>query len=69
MPIPIRFLTLIVPKKILTQKYKGGYMQYKLDCPNKSYLEDDYITAISFMGCEGLVEIIDNLKRVGLSFS
>ena len=63
MAVPIEFFSVVVPKDIIRQKYKGGMKQYKTDCPNTSYKEDKFLTRIGFMDdyilhvfCEGLIK-------------
>jgi len=49
MSLEIHFWNIIVPKKTLGSKYPGGIEQFKKDCPNQMYQEDEYLAAYSFM--------------------
>lgn len=68
MAVPIEFFSVVVPKNIIQQKYRGGLEQYKSDCPNKSYVEDDFLTRVGFMSPQPLDKFCENLISNGLHF-
>ena len=68
MSLPIEFYSVIVPKKVLIRSYQGGIDQYKEDCPNYSYREDEHITRVGFMSDGELKEWIGVINRNGLNF-
>jgi len=68
MAIPIGFYSVIVPKKVLENKYKGGLIQYKTDCPNSSYIEDEYLTRVGFLSRQALSRFCENIVANGLHF-
>jgi len=49
MSLEIHFWNIIVPKKTLERNYPGGIEQFKKDCPNQMYQEDEYLASYSFM--------------------
>lgn len=68
MPVPIQFFSVVVPKKVIQQKYSGGLEQYKNDVPNASYLEDEHLTRVGFMDPETLDYFCNKLIVNGLHF-
>lgn len=68
MAVPIEFFSVVVPKSIIKEKYKGGLEQYKADCPNQSFLEDEYLTRVGFMSPHPLDKFCENLINNGLHF-
>jgi len=68
MAVLIEFFSVIVPKHILEQKYDGGLKQYKTDCPNKSFLSDQYLTRVGFMSDVLVHNYCENLISKGLHF-
>lgn len=68
MAVPIEFFSVVVPKHIIQQKYIGGINKYIADCPNKSYLEDEYLTRVGFMSPQPLDKFCENLISNGLHF-
>lgn len=68
MAVPVEFLTIIIPIQILEDKYQGGLEQYKADVPNGSYVEDEYLTRVSFMSNIGLDKHCTNIISKGLQF-
>lgn len=62
MAVLIEFFSVVVPKKVLQQKYDGGLEQYIKDCPNSSYKDDEHLTRVGFLDdvslhryCEGII--------------
>ena len=51
------FWNITVPKKVLESKYPDGPEQFKLDCPNKMYQEDESIASYSFMDELGPINV------------
>lgn len=68
MAVPIEFFSVVVPKQVIQQKYKGGLEQYQKDCPNFTYIEDGYLTRVAFMDDVSLHHYCENLIRNGLHF-
>jgi hypothetical protein len=68
MPVPIEFFSVVVPKQVIEQKYNGGLTKFIADCPNKSYLEDEYLTRVGFMSQEPLNKYCENLISNGFHF-
>ena len=68
MAVPIEFFSVVVPKQVIQQKYDGGLKQYEADCPNKSFLSDQYLTRVGFMDDVALHNYCENLIRKGLHF-
>ena len=61
MAIPVEFFSVFSPKATINNKYPGGIEQYKADCPNASYLEDEYLCRIGFMSDIGLHKFCTSL--------
>ena len=61
MAVQINFFSMIIRKSVLDDKYPGGAKQYRADCPNKSYIEDDYLTRVAYMSGEDLYHYIDEV--------
>lgn len=59
MSIEIEFINLIIPKVILEKKYVGGIGKFKIDCPNKSFREDEYLVRVGFMNYNDLYDFLD----------
>ena len=68
MAVPIEFFSVVVPKQVIQQKYKGGLVQYKADIPNASYVDDEYLTRVGFMDSKSLDEYCERLITNGLHF-
>lgn len=68
MAVPIEFFSVVVPKQVIQQKYKGGLAQYKADVPNASYMEDEHLTRVGFMHPTHLDAFCENLIGKGLHF-
>ncbi|HEY9082278.1 MAG TPA: hypothetical protein VIN73_03020 [Vicingaceae bacterium] len=68
MAVPIEFFSVVVPKQVIQQKYKGGLVQYKADVPNASYVDDEYLTRVGFMNTRSLDEFCERLIANGLHF-
>ncbi|MCB9188384.1 MAG: hypothetical protein H6599_03785 [Flavobacteriales bacterium] len=68
MGVPIEFYSIIVPKKVLIEKYPGGVEQHKSNCPNTSYLDDEYLTRVGFMDYSAVANYCDNLIVKGLQW-
>jgi hypothetical protein len=68
MAIVLQFFNVIVQKNTIVKKYLGGLEQYKKDCPNKSYLEDENLTRVGFMNENAMNTFLNNLALNGLEF-
>lgn len=68
MALPIEFYSIIIPIKILEEKYQGGLVQYIKDCPNMSFLSDQHITRVGFMDPTATKDYCYNLATKGLEF-
>lgn len=66
MAVPIEFFSVVVPKQVIQQKYKGGLVQYKADVPNASYVNDEHLTRVGFMDPRPLNEYCKRLVANGL---
>lgn len=69
MAIPVEFFSVFSPKATINNKYPGGIEQYKADCPNASYLEDEYLCRIGFMSDIGLHKFCTSLIEKGFHFN
>ncbi len=52
---------MIIKKIVLDDKYPGGVDQYRTDCPNKTYHEDEHLTCVAYMSGEDLFDYIDEV--------
>jgi hypothetical protein len=68
MSLEIHFWNIVVPHKILELKYPGGIKQFKLDCPNKMYQEDDYLASYSFMNEYDVETYMNRLLQKGFNY-
>lgn len=63
MPITLQFHNVIIRKKTIIEKYNGGLVQYRKDCPNKSFLEDEHLTRVGFMNQNAMDSYIDSFTH------
>lgn len=68
MSLEIHFWNIIVPQKTLELKYPGGIEQFKIDCPNKMYQEDDYLASYSFMNEYDVDTYMNILLQKGFNY-
>jgi len=68
MSLEIHFWNIVVPKKILELKYPGGPEQFKKDCPNKMFQEDEYLASYSFMNEYDVDTYMNRLIQKGLIY-
>lgn len=68
MAVPIEFFSVVIPKQVIQQKYKGGLVQYKTDVPNASYVDDEHLTRVGFMDSKSLDEYCKRLIANGLHY-
>jgi hypothetical protein len=68
MSIALEFFNVIVPKRVLQDRYPGGADQYKQDAPPFSYAEDEALTRVAFMNSTEVSEYIDTLLAKGLVY-
>ena len=61
MAVQITFFSMIIKKTTLAEKYPGGVAQYREDCPNKTYHEDDYLTCMAYMSEQDIYEYRDEV--------
>lgn len=61
MAVQITFFSMIIKKTTLDEKYPGGVVQYREDCPNQTYHEDDYLTCVAYMSGDDLFDYIDEV--------
>jgi hypothetical protein len=69
MSLDIHFWNIIVPKKVLESKYPGGSKQFKLNCPNKMFQEDEFLASYSFMNVHDVESHITRLRGKGLAYN
>ena len=69
MPLAIDIFVLIVPKKVLETKYKGGIAQFKKDFfrGNDTDMEDGELLGVGYMDADDVN--IEKLMMGGLSFN
>jgi hypothetical protein len=53
---------------VLDFKYGGGIEQFKLDIPNHSYKEDDYLVSVRFLTTNETFNFISFVKDLGLHY-
>ena len=63
MAVQITFFSMIIKKTTLDEKYSGGVAQYREDCPNQTYHDDDYLTCVAYMSGEDLFDYIDTVTH------
>jgi hypothetical protein len=68
MSLEIHFWNIIVPKITLDSKYPGGAEQFKVDCPNKIFQEDEHLSSYSFMNEYDVDTFMDRLIKKGLNY-
>jgi len=68
MAIEMECLSVVVPKSVIELRYPGGLSQYRDDCPNQTFLEDEHLTRIGFMAPSDVKNFTDHLIALGLVF-
>ena len=68
MRLDIHFWNIIIPKQILESKYPGGSKQFKLNCPNKMFQEDEFLSSYSFMNVNDVEFHVNKLTEMGLAY-
>ncbi len=68
MAVQITFFSMIIKKTTLDEKYPGGVAQYREDCPNQTYHEDDYLTCVAYMSGDDLFDYIDDVTDKAPTF-
>jgi len=68
MSIQIECLNVVIQKKTIETKYPGGLSRYKADCPNQTFLEDEYLTRVGFMNPLDVSDFINRLLNLGFKF-
>lgn len=66
--IYFEFYSFVIPKMLLAYKYEGGIEQFKLDIPNNSFLEDEYLASARFLKIDQLDQFLEFVKDKGLHY-
>lgn len=64
MPIPIRFMTVVIKKHIIEEKYPGGLKGFMED---QSCLTDEHLIGVTFMSSGDVTSFLDVLRSLGFA--
>lgn len=68
MGLPVEFFSLFIPRSVIEEKYPGGLKQYEADCPNGTFLVDEFLTRVAFMSPIEVDNYMTVLVAKGLEF-
>lgn len=66
MAIELQCASVIVPIRVLEERYPGGLATYRDDCPNNSYLQDEHLARVGFMSTADAEEYLGQVAAKGL---
>jgi hypothetical protein len=69
MSIRLRFYNFIIPKRTIDKKYKGGLNSFKINCPNRTFEEDNDLVSLGFMNPMDVKWFCHVLKKNGLQYN
>ncbi len=68
MGVLIEAISVVIRKETLESKYRGGFLQYRQDCPNASLCADDYLVRVGFMSPADVGRFISELEHHNFVF-
>ena len=68
MPVMLEYISVIIPRQVLEEKYLGGFRGFRSCCGERVFCCDRYIARVSFMGPHGVDWFIDEMSRYGLVY-
>ncbi|HBX53143.1 MAG: hypothetical protein A2275_02640 [Bacteroidetes bacterium RIFOXYA12_FULL_35_11] len=68
MSIGLNFFNVIIPRKLVEEKYNGGIVQFFSEHPVHYFQQDDFLIKTSFMDSESMHKFIDILVSKGLEY-
>ncbi len=68
MPVMLEYISVIIPRQVLEEKYLGGFRGFRSCCGERVFCCDRYIARVSFMGPHGVDWFIDEMSRFGLVY-
>jgi ADP-ribosylglycohydrolase len=69
MAIPIHFNTVVIRRSALDEKYPGGFDGFRRSYGFGTFASDDHLASLSFMGVEGIEDLVGELERAGLALA
>ena len=69
MSVLIEALSVVVRNKTLEEKYLGGLLGYRGECPNQTFCTDGHLSRVGFMVPEDVGAFVEKLKCQGLDFA
>jgi hypothetical protein len=69
MSVLIEALSVVVTNKTLEEKYLGGLLGYRGECPNQTFCTDGHLSRVGFMVPEDVGAFVEKLKCHGLDFA
>lgn len=66
--ILFEFYTIVIPKKVLTEKYPHGIVGFATDIVNGSYSDDNELASAMFLRLEPTLNFIDFIQEKGIHF-
>ena len=68
MPVMLEYISVIIPRKVLEEKYPPGFRSFRSSFGGRAFCCDRYITRVSFMGPQGVDWFIEEMARWGLVY-
>jgi len=68
MSIVLNFYNVIIPRKIIQEKYEGGIIQFFKEHPVKYFKQDEFLIKTSFMEWDSMQKFIEILFSKGIEY-
>ena len=68
MPVMLEYISVIIPREVLEEKYPGGFRSFRSFDGERVFCCDRYIARVSFMGPQGVDWFIEEMSRWGLVY-
>jgi len=68
MPVMLEYISVIIPRKVLEEKYPPGFRSFRSSFGGRVFCCDRYIARVSFMGPQGVDWFIEEMSRWGLVY-
>lgn len=67
MAVLIEAFSVVVPNETIEEKYPGGMKGYWMDCPNRSFCSDEYVTRVGFREYPWMMRFVKHLDELGFT--
>src|SRR5687767_5585754 len=64
MAVFVECISIIIPVRVLEERYPGGVKAYELSCPNQTFCRDKHLTRIGFMSPTDAREVVASITAI-----